>query len=809
MNIPRFLVGFLIASASAIPFFITSDSSLYAAETIPEALVISGVDAEGDYLYIYGHHFNLGPQDPVVTFEDVSLPLISPPTDEMITADLSSFPSTDGYFLVTVETGISLEHGDTHDLHRGLADPEPFPNQLHIRYHQIALDESADLMRISIFGFDFENGYWPPVVSLGDTALSVDLEESDDTQIVATANIPDLTQPPLLLLTVQTGSELENYDVVMTNIPAPGEPPEPPVEGEQSDEEVGLYWKEGTWKGTWPVICLGVKWFVPKYYELTRDYEIDLSIFVDAYVNGSPLVKLPRMAERYDSYGFPRYVESYFGWMLDLVDPDDIPFTQHTDRGYKWDFISVVKKETGPYAGFPIIKMKKGYRWDGTTRPCRRFEGEFRSGLVHDSMYDLIRIRAIPWQESYSGAGKRQKDRNALNNRELADMLFYWVNLQDRERLGISKPADPDATYYTLQHDGMRRANRHIEELARWRFQTLPDAELSVGKESMDIDEHGYKSLTSECVEPTDYFELDAGLSRPISPGPIDESHYKVDGLEMHETTWQWFLNDKSLAPMKQNKVGQTLDPNILITGMTVAELMTKGMDIGPPNKISLFIDQGKNPSKRKDYYENREDIQVTLNYDSEPPVVSCPADIFAECTGPAGAQVEFDAAASDACEGNLVPTCEPASGTTFKLGETSTSCYAVDGRQNRGDCTFRVTVQDSTPPAITSISATPDSLWPPNNKMMPVEVSVAVSDICDPAPACKITSIASNEPDDDANDSESTGDLTADLRSKRLGTGEGRRYTIAVECSDASGNTSTGVTAVNVQHDLGKLPKK
>lgn len=809
MNIPRLFIVSLIAIASLMLSSVIASSNIHADETIPEALVISGVDVEGDYLFIYGHNFDIGPQDPVVILEGMYLPVEPDHSDEAIIANLSSFPGKDddGYFLVTVETGTSLEHRDTHDLHRGLADPAPFSNQLHIRYHQVILDEAADQMEITIFGYDFMNGYWPPVVRVGDAALSVDSVESDEALIVATGNIPDSSQPEQLLLTVQTGNVLEDYDVVLAKFSSVEVPPDPPVEGEQSDEEVGLYWKEGTWKPT--VLCFGFPPSVPKYYELTRDYEIDLSEFFDAYRNGSPLIRLPRMAVRYrDWYDHYRHPDLIFALMLKLP---EIPFTQHTENGYKWDFISI-EKRSGHYSGFPIIKMKKGYRWDGTTRPCKRYDSEFRAGLVHDSMYDLIRIGAIEWKESYSGAGKNQRDRNEVNNRELADMLFYWVSLQDRERLGLDEPGDPDATYYTLQHDGMGRANRHIEELARWRFHTLADADLSVGSYGMAIDQDGKKSLTSECVETSDYFELDASFSRPISPNPIAEKHYTSDGNEMHETTWQWNLNGGTvLIPKQQNKVGESLDVSKLTTGMTVEALVDKGFEIGPPNTITLYIDKGKNPwdpNNRKTYYEKAEDINVTMNYDSEPPVVSCPDNIVTECTGPDGALVEFQAGASDACEGILVPTCDPASGTNFQVGENSTKCNATDRRGNTGRCSFEVTVEDTTKPVITSISVTPDKLWPPNGKMLPIEVNVTVIDICDSAPNCSITSIASGEPGDDSTDSEITGDLTANLRSKRLGTGNGRTYTISVECRDAAGNTTAGMTTVSVPHDRGKASK-
>ena len=55
----------------------------------------------------------------------------------------------------------------------------------------------------------------------------------------------------------------------------------------------------------------------------------------------------------------------------------------------------------------------------------------------------------------------------------------------------------------------------------------------------------------------------------------------------------------------------------------------------------------------------------------------------------------------------------------------------------------------ETTPPNISSAIASPDVLWPPNHKMVPLILAVSVTDNCDPAVAqsCRILSIGSNEP--------------------------------------------------------------
>ena len=123
--------------------------------------------------------------------------------------------------------------------------------------------------------------------------------------------------------------------------------------------------------------------------------------------------------------------------------------------------------------------------------------------------------------------------------------------------------------------------------------------------------------------------------------------------------------------------------------------------------------------------------------------------------------------------------------------------------------------VQDTTPPTIHSLSASPSVLWPPNHKMVEVAVTVAAEDICDAAPVCQIVDVTSNEPinglgdGDTEPDWEVTGDLTVlDLRAERSGVGSGRVYTIHIECADLSGNTATATVDVSVPHDRGKGKK-
>ncbi|HMC69675.1 MAG TPA: HYR domain-containing protein, partial [Mycobacteriales bacterium] len=190
---------------------------------------------------------------------------------------------------------------------------------------------------------------------------------------------------------------------------------------------------------------------------------------------------------------------------------------------------------------------------------------------------------------------------------------------------------------------------------------------------------------------------------------------------------------------------------------------------------------------------------------DTTPPALTLPADITAEATSASGATVSYTATATDLVDGNVTPVCAPASGSTFALGTRTVQCTATDSHLNQSHGSFLVTVRDTTPPVIQSIDGSPrDVLWPNNHKMQSTTVVVSATDTVDPHPHAHIVSVTSDQPVNDGGDGDTapdwniTGDLTVDLRSERS-YGLDRHYTITVEVTDFSGNTSTGILVIVV----------
>src|SRR6266481_3419928 len=111
-------------------------------------------------------------------------------------------------------------------------------------------------------------------------------------------------------------------------------------------------------------------------------------------------------------------------------------------------------------------------------------------------------------------------------------------------------------------------------------------------------------------------------------------------------------------------------------------------------------------------------------------------------------------------------------------------------------------------------VSLSPDTLWPPNHKLVQITATLETSDGCDANPAVTLESITSNEPDNGLDDGGEPNDIQAVgggpipfgtylrsflLRAERSGMGAGRVYTVNYMVRDASGNKILASAQVSV----------
>ena len=140
--------------------------------------------------------------------------------------------------------------------------------------------------------------------------------------------------------------------------------------------------------------------------------------------------------------------------------------------------------------------------------------------------------------------------------------------------------------------------------------------------------------------------------------------------------------------------------------------------------------------------------------------------------------------------------------------GEYLFTLNAMDLAGMAGDDTVTVTVEDPpdmTPPIISSVTANPTVMWPPNHEFWPITISVTATDDFD-VPVCRVVSVTHSEAIDGNGDGSTDpdwdftstmadefqeGPLTVLMRSERAEAGSGRYYSVTVECSDSTGNVT------------------
>ena len=203
--------------------------------------------------------------------------------------------------------------------------------------------------------------------------------------------------------------------------------------------------------------------------------------------------------------------------------------------------------------------------------------------------------------------------------------------------------------------------------------------------------------------------------------------------------------------------------------------------------------------------------VNITVQ-DTTKPVITCPDNVTVEQESAAGTVVPLTATATDICDAD--PTITNDTLPIYPLGTTTVTFKATDDSGNSATCTTTVTVIDTTVPVI-SVTVSPDTLWPPNHKMVDITATVTVRDICDADPSVVLTSVTSNEPDNAIGNGDGntindiqgaeigTDDYEFQLRAERAGTGDGRVYTITYTATDTSGNINSASATVVVPHDM------
>ena len=86
-------------------------------------------------------------------------------------------------------------------------------------------------------------------------------------------------------------------------------------------------------------------------------------------------------------------------------------------------------------------------------------------------------------------------------------------------------------------------------------------------------------------------------------------------------------------------------------------------------------------------------DFTVNVNH-TRAPALTLPGDLSVQATTAEGAEVAYQASASDSVDGAMGPTCAPPSGQLFRVGTTKVRCSATDRAGNTATGRFRVVIK-------------------------------------------------------------------------------------------------------------------
>jgi len=193
------------------------------------------------------------------------------------------------------------------------------------------------------------------------------------------------------------------------------------------------------------------------------------------------------------------------------------------------------------------------------------------------------------------------------------------------------------------------------------------------------------------------------------------------------------------------------------------------------------------------------------INIDKTPPLISATRIPAPNSYGWNNSDVTISFQCSDSLSG--IDSCTAPQVITSEGAGQARTGVATDIAGNQAIATVSNINIDKTPPTL-ACSASPNVLWPPNNKLVPVNTSVTLNDSLSGAAGFQLLAVGSNEPDSGAGDivgwQVGTGTASGQLRATRLGSGTGRVYSFLYSGQDKADNTAKCSATVAVPHDQG-----
>ena len=230
---------------------------------------------------------------------------------------------------------------------------------------------------------------------------------------------------------------------------------------------------------------------------------------------------------------------------------------------------------------------------------------------------------------------------------------------------------------------------------------------------------------------------------------------------------------------------GRTYSMNVTcVDASNNAASASVDVTVPPDTTAPVFASVSANPSRV--WPPNGELVPVRVSVVASDNVDDQPLCYLSGITGTGAAADDFTILGTFAAQVRAV------GGRTYALTVT-----CADRAGNSSAASVKVVVPpDTTAPVFTGLSVTPDTIWPPNGKMVPVQVSVSATDDVDANPSCALTSISGSSAD-----AVITGAFTANVRAQK-NNDDNRLYVLTVTCGDRAQNKASRTVTVTVTKD-------
>jgi hypothetical protein len=589
-------------------FFLTiregQDGSEDETSFLPLVISLVEVDTELGIMTFHGQNFDpVAGVDTEVKLDDLLLNVttvldVTTHTYREIKAVLPEDFDPTGNYLLTVKTDEGMENFDAYGLYRSVhkEDSREPLNQLVIDNAFVQYDEGEGAGEgageedgkgrsyLTISGHNFDNESWPPIVEFGGKIFTVKVEpdDDDDENVSDENNIiayyeedvelevdPDTTLDPVLVKP-QNGDSTENYDAWIAFSDESSSP---------TNHWFEEYWKECFRGGEdfeecleeedeyeiWTDTTYRRKGPYPECFQLTKEYQYDLKDTFPILWDW-PYLNLPFVPD-------PRYLRKVYIYALDPIETEQmhstaaaLPFYNADNDDEKKYFVS------GPMGN---LKLKKGYRWDGPTPPKKQKKPKdykknlMRASLVHDTVYDLMRMGKLPRDTRlFTAHGP------GFETQRVADNSFYSICLEDP-----AKRVECGFWWWGIRVGGAWSTHH---EVADWKSHALADA----GQDEI--------------------YECGSKIGVTIT---LDGTESRYADADKYKWTWK----DKGEC---MNVTGeQTIEVEFLQDDEPMTDVIetvvTLTVDLDPEDKLL---------SKRS---KDLDDVMITVNPDLEDPVIT------------------------------------------------------------------------------------------------------------------------------------------------------------------------------------------